>query len=98
MIEPQNQNVHTTQANAQTQDRSQTQDRCIYCFGKEITKKGTRKKKFETVQLWYCKTCEQVFTPNAAKGKTYPIPVIIEGLNYLALRVIEWVISTSLFR
>lgn len=58
------------------------QERCIYCSGKDITKKGKRKKKLETVQLWYCKTCEQVFTPSAAKGKSYPIPVILEGLNY----------------
>jgi hypothetical protein len=58
------------------------QERCIYCSGTKLTKKGTRKKKFETVQLWYCKDCDAVFTPRALKGKTYPIPVILDGLSH----------------
>ena len=58
------------------------QERCIYCSGKRIKRKGRRRKKFETVQLWYCKDCDQVFTPSALKGKTYPIPVILDGLCY----------------
>lgn len=58
------------------------EERCIYCSGRRISKKGKRRKKFETVQLWYCKDCDQVFTPKALKGKTYPIPVILEGLGY----------------
>jgi hypothetical protein len=58
------------------------QERCIYCSGGKIIKKGKREKKFETVQLWYCKNCEQVFTPKALKGKTYPISVILDGLAY----------------
>jgi len=56
--------------------------RCLYCAGKRVTKKGRRRKKFETIQLWHCNDCDQVFTPSALKGKTYPIPVILEGLNY----------------
>ena len=56
------------------------QERCIYCSGTKLTKKGTRKKKFETVQIWYCKDCDTVFTPRALKGKTYPIPVILDAL------------------
>ncbi|MFQ5801419.1 MAG: PD-(D/E)XK nuclease family protein [Candidatus Methylomirabilales bacterium] len=59
-----------------------SQDRCIYCSGKQIVKKGKRQKKLQTVQLWYCKNCDKVFTPHALKGKTYPIPVILDGLNY----------------
>ncbi len=31
------------------------QDRCLYCFRTKIIKKGKRRKKFETIQLWYCK-------------------------------------------
>ena len=62
------------------------QERCIYCSGTKITKKGTRQKKFETVQLWYCKDCDAVFTPRALKGKTYPIPVILDALSPPAWR------------
>jgi hypothetical protein len=54
-------------------------ERCIYCNGKRITREGTRKKKFETVQLWYCHSCDRVFTPQRAKGKTYPLKVILES-------------------
>ncbi len=53
------------------------QDRCLYCSGTKIIKKGRRRKKFETIQLWYCKDCDTVFAPRALKGKTYPIPVIL---------------------
>ena len=56
--------------------------RCLFCSGKRITRKGRRRKKFETIQLWYCRDCDQVFTPRALKGKTYPIPVILDGLGY----------------
>ena len=45
-------------------------------------KEGTRRKKFETIQLWYCKDCDVVFTPRPLKGKTYPVPVIVDGLGY----------------
>ena len=60
----------------------ESQERCLYCSGTKITKKGKRRKKFETVQLWYCKDCDAVFTPRALKGKSYPIPVILDGLSY----------------
>lgn len=56
-------------------------ERCPYCSGKDIIKKGKRRKKYETVQLWYCYHCERVFTPQVAKGKTYPLPVILHGLS-----------------
>ena len=58
------------------------QERCLYCSGTKIIKKGKRRKKFETIQLWYCKDCDTVFGPRALKGKTYPIPVILDGLGY----------------
>ena len=55
-------------------------ERCIYCSGTAITRKGRRQKKHETIQLWYCHACERVFTPQLAKGKTYPLTVILESL------------------
>ncbi len=56
-------------------------ERCIYCRSTAITKKGKRYKKHETIQLWYCKHCDTVFTPQIAKGKTYPLKVILEALT-----------------
>jgi hypothetical protein len=55
-------------------------ERCIYCQGTTITREGKRQKKLETVQLWYCRTCDRVFTPQKAKGRTYPLKIILESL------------------
>lgn len=55
-------------------------ERCIFCRGTDITRKGVRRKKLETIQLWYCSTCDRVFTPQRAKGKTYPLKIILEAL------------------
>lgn len=62
-----------------------SQERCLYCSGSRIVRKGKRRKKLETVQLWYCKDCDKVFTPRALRGRTYPISVILDGLNYYAM-------------
>jgi transposase-like protein len=55
-------------------------ERCIFCRGEQITREGRRYKKLETVQMWYCHTCDRVFTPQRAKGKTYPLKVVLEAL------------------
>jgi hypothetical protein len=57
-------------------------ERCIYCNGKGIMREGKRYKKLETVQLWYCPACDRVFTPQRAKGKTYPLKVVTESLMH----------------
>src|SRR5262249_17510058 len=56
-------------------------ERCLYCRGLHITREGKRCKKHETVQLWRCQDCNRVFTPQIAKGKTYPLAVILEALT-----------------
>jgi transposase-like protein len=55
-------------------------ERCVYCDGTQIRREGKRRKKRETVQLWYCGHCDRVFTPQRAKGKAYPLKVILEAL------------------
>lgn len=55
-------------------------ERCLYCRGTRITREGKRYKKFETVQLWRCHDCKRVFTPQIAKGKTFPLAVILDAL------------------
>lgn len=54
---------------------------CPYCEGTDISKKGKRKKKHETVQLYYCKHCERKFVPGITKNKTYPLRVVIDALT-----------------
>jgi transposase-like protein len=55
--------------------------RCPYCQGSEIIQKGRRKKKFEVVQLYYCRRCRKKFTPLINKHRTYPLKVILDGLT-----------------
>ena len=56
-------------------------EKCPYCSGK-IVKRGIRKKKFEEVQIYYCKHCDKRFTSQITKHKTYPLKVIIDSLTF----------------
>jgi len=56
--------------------------KCPYCHGTKIIKKGTRTKKYETVQLYYCQHCQKKFTPLITKGKTYPLKVILDAVSF----------------
>jgi len=55
--------------------------KCPYCSG-NIVKRGTRKKKFEEIQIYYCKNCDKRFTPAITKHKTYPLKVIMDSLTF----------------
>lgn len=55
---------------------------CIYCAGKNIVKRGKRKKKFEDVQLYRCGDCSRVFTGQTIKGKSFPARMILDGISY----------------
>ena len=57
-------------------------ERCPYCAGSSIRREGKRQKKHEMVQLWYCHTCDRVFTPQRTKGKTYPLKIILESVMH----------------
>ncbi|MEK7662330.1 MAG: hypothetical protein AAB355_02440, partial [Patescibacteria group bacterium] len=46
---------------------------CPYCNSKEFVKRGTRKKKLETVQLYLCRACNRTFTAQFIKGKHFPM-------------------------
>lgn len=56
-------------------------ERCIFSNGKSIRREGKHRKKLELVQLWYCRECDRAFSPQTAKGKTYPLRVILEALQ-----------------
>ncbi len=41
---------------------------------------GQRKKKLETVQIYFCNHCRKRFTPLVTRGKTFPVFVILKSL------------------
>ncbi|SEH12882.1 PD-(D/E)XK nuclease superfamily protein [Sphingopyxis sp. YR583] len=53
---------------------------CPFCGGASLIRKGTYRKTFETVQRWQCRTCRRTFLPVRAKGKHYPLKIILESL------------------
>ncbi len=63
---------------------------CPYCKGTKIVKKGTRQKKHEIVQLYYCKYCTKKFTPLSNKNLTTPLNIVIDAITrYNKLATLE---------
>src|SRR3989338_8237080 len=63
--------------------------KCPYCSG-NIIKRCLRKKKYESVQRYYCENCNKSFTSAITKHRTYPLKVIIDALTlYNKLNPIE---------
>src|SRR5579864_6472664 len=58
-------------------------ERCPYCGSTTISRKGTRRKKIEIVQLWRCASCKRVFTPTPAalRNKTYPLRIVLDAVT-----------------
>jgi transposase-like protein len=58
-------------------------ERCPHCGSTAVTRKGTRKKKIEIVQLWRCGSCKRVFTPAPAvlRNKTYPLRMVLDAIT-----------------
>ncbi len=61
--------------------------RCPYCESAEFVKRGTRKKKHESIQLYQCTNpaCGRTFSETNAKGRRYPMKLVIEGMSYYNL-------------
>ena len=53
---------------------------CPHCLSKAIVKRGIRKKKYETQQRYLCGDCKKSFVFQMAKGKSFPLHIILEGL------------------
>jgi transposase-like protein len=49
---------------------SKVPEACPYCDGRNLTRRGTRKKKLEIVQLWRCASCKRSFTPGQLRNKS----------------------------
>src|SRR5580704_2209233 len=58
-------------------------DACPHCGSRSLTRRGTRRKKLEIVQLWRCGSCKRVFTPGPAalRNRTYPLRMILSALT-----------------
>jgi transposase-like protein len=56
---------------------------CPHCGSRSLTRRGTRRKKLEIVQLWRCASCKRTFTPGPAalRNKTYPLRMILSALT-----------------
>src|SRR3981081_3227398 len=66
---------------------SKAPDACPHCGSHVLTRRGTRKKKLEIVQLWRCAACKRTFTPGpeAIRNKTYPLRTVIDALSTYSL-------------
>jgi len=62
-------------------------DACPFCGSHVLTRRGTRKKRLEIVQLWRCASCKRTFTPGpeAIRNKTYPLRTVIDALSTYSL-------------
>jgi ribosomal protein L37AE/L43A len=68
---------------------SKNPEACPHCGSHVLTRRGTRKKKLEIVQLWRCVSCKKTFTPGPAaiRGKTYPLrTVLVPGLKLFDMK------------
>ncbi|MEK6826919.1 MAG: hypothetical protein AABX99_00345, partial [Nanoarchaeota archaeon] len=54
--------------------------KCPFCEG-SIIKRGLRKKKYETVQRYYCPKCNKSFISAITKNKTYPLKIIMDSVT-----------------
>jgi transposase-like protein len=66
---------------------SKIPEACPFCGSHVLTRRGTRKKKLEIVQLWQCASCKRTFTPGpqAIRNKTYPLRTVIDALSTYSL-------------
>jgi transposase-like protein len=73
----------TTPRSARVPHTEKRPERCPHCGSTAITRKGTRRKKIEIVQLWRCASCKRVFTPTPAalRNKTYPLRIVLDAIT-----------------
>ena len=66
---------------------SRAADVCPYCLSTDFVKRGLRKNKNQTVQLYLCRNfgCGRTFTAQDIKGKHFPLHIIIESMSYYNL-------------
>ncbi len=78
-------NAQSSDTERETIDSQRIAESCLHCHSKNFVKRGLRKKKLETVQLYLCRDCNKTFTAQFIKGKHFPLRVVIEGMNFYNL-------------
>ena len=58
---------------------------CPNCSSKQTKKHGTKKKKLQTLQRYFCSACKKTFTLQPDKNKTYTLKIILSALSYYNL-------------
>jgi len=58
---------------------------CPECKAKQTAKKGRRRNRLRTLQLYRCVECLHRFTGEAGKHKTYPLKTILEAISIFNL-------------
>lgn len=58
-----------------------TQIKCGKCNSVNIVKRGFAKNKLQSFQKYQCKECKSIFTVQQAKGKTYPLRIILNAIS-----------------
>ena len=54
--------------------------KCPNCPSKQIKKHGTKKKKLQTLQRYFCNSCRKTFTLQRS-DKTYPLSIILNTIS-----------------
>ncbi len=54
---------------------------CPGCKSGNIIKKGKRKNKLQTLQRYFCKSCNKIFIDKGIKNKTYPEKIILNAIS-----------------
>jgi len=55
---------------------------CPYCSSKDTVRRGLRQKKYEIQQRYLCNACQKSFVAPKAKGKQFPLKIILDGISY----------------
>ena len=73
----------TTPRIARVPHTAKRPERCPHCGGSNLSRKGTRRKKLEIVQVWRCFACKRTFTPGPAalRNRTYPLRMVLAALT-----------------
>ena len=59
---------------------AKTPERCPYCAGISVARRGKRVNKFMVRQLWRCGSCRRVFTAGLIHHKQYPPKTVVDTL------------------
>ncbi len=54
---------------------------CVGCGSKYVVRKGKRRNRLRTLQLFQCRECEHKFTGDPSRNRTYPLKLILDAIS-----------------